>query len=123
MNKEYKCKVYFDLLKRDPENISVRMSLAYITAMEGDLDSAEEIYKSLWNNNPDNSEILVNYINVLIANNNLSEAKNLIKTLKEKFQENKNIESFEKKIEELSKEVLEDFTEKSPNNESSSSEN
>ena len=116
-------KVYFDLLKRDPENISVRMSLAYITAMEGDLDSAEEIYKSLWNNNSDNSEILVNYINVLIANNNVSEAKNLIKTLKEKFQENKNIESFEKKIEELSKEVLEDFTEKSPNNESSSSEN
>ena len=94
-------KVYFDLLKRDPENISVRMSLAYITAMEGDLDSAEEIYKSLWNNNSDNSEILVNYINVLIANNNVSEAKNLIKTLKEKFQENKNIESFEKKIEEL----------------------
>ena len=36
-----------------------------------------------------NSEILVNYINVLIANNNVSEAKNLIKTLKEKFQENK----------------------------------
>ena len=29
----------------------------------------------------------------------------------------------QKKIEELSKEVLEDFTEKSPNNESSSSEN
>ena len=67
--------------------------------------------------------ILVNYINVLIANNNVSEAKNLIKILKEKFQDNKNIESFEKKIEELSKEVLEDFTEKSPNNESSSSEN
>ena len=110
-------------MKRDPENISVRMSLAYITAMEGDLDSAEEIYKSLWNNNSDNSEILVNYINVLIANNNVSEAKNLIKILKEKFQDNKNIESFEKKIEELSKEVLEDFTEKSPNNESSSSEN
>ena len=116
-------KVYFDLLKRDPENISVRMSLAYITAMEGDLDSAEEIYKSLWNNNSDNSEILVNYINVLIANNNVSEAKNLIKTLKEKFQENKNIESFEKKIEELSKEVLEDFTEKSSNTEESSAEN
>ena len=53
----------------------------------------------------------------------LSQAKELIKTLKEKFQDNKNIESFEKKIEELSKEVLEDFTEKSPNNESSSSEN
>ena len=98
------------------------MSLAYITAMEGDLDSAEEIYKSLWNNNSDNSEILVNYINVLIANNNVSEAKNLIKTLKEKFQENKNIVSFEKKIEELSKEVLEE-TEKSPTAESPSSEN
>ena len=39
----------------------------------------------MWNNNSDNSEILVNYINVLIANNNVSEAKNLIKTLKEKL--------------------------------------
>ena len=76
----------------------------------------------MWNNNTDNSEILVNYINVLIANNNVSEAKNLIVTLKEKFQDNKNIESFEKKIEELSKEILEDVTEES-STETSSTEN
>lgn len=94
-------KVYSSLLKRDPDNVSIRMSLAYIYAMEGNLKSAEAIYELLCKENPDNADILVNYIDVLIASEKYETAELKLSEMKEKFSDNKTISVFEKKLEEL----------------------
>lgn len=100
-------KIFAKLLKRDSENLSLKMSLAYITAMNGKLDSAKEMYKILWEENSENADVLVNYINVVIAQEDYDFAKTLIGELKEKFNDNKNISVFEKKIEEIEKQTEE----------------
>ena len=94
-------KVDLTLLKRDPDNLNIRLSLAYITAMEGKLSAAESVYDYLWKENPDNPDIIVNYINVLLAQKKADTAQEHLNELKEKFKDNNNIQTFEKKIEEL----------------------
>ena len=89
-------KVFVDLLKRDSENISLKMSLAYISAMNNNLVKSEELYSQMWETNPDNADILSNYINVLIAAGKTEKAKELSIELKEKFKDNKYISEFEK---------------------------
>lgn len=89
-------KVFVDLLKRDSENVSLKMSLAYISAMNNDLVKSEELYSQMWETNPDNADILSNYINVLIAAGKKEKAKELSVELKEKFKDNKYISEFEK---------------------------
>lgn len=103
MNKNWEeaQKLYLELYRRDPENISIQMSIAYIYAMNGKLPSAETIYSSLVKNNPENADVLVNYINVLFAMERYEEAEANLSVLKEKFQDNPNISSFEKKLEEI----------------------
>lgn len=103
MNKNWEeaQKLYLELYRRDPENISIQMSIAYIYAMNGKLPSAETIYSSLVKNNPENADVLVNYINVLFAMERYEEAEANLSVLKEKFQDNTNISSFEKKLEEI----------------------
>ena len=94
-------KIYLTLLKRDPDNLNIRLSLAYITAMDGKLSAAEAVYNYLWKENPDNPDIIVNYINVLLAQKKTDAAAERLNELKEKFKDNSNIQTFEKKIEEL----------------------
>ena len=94
-------KIYLALLKRDPDNLNIRLSLAYITAMDGKLSEAEAVYDYLWKENPDNPDIIVNYINVLLAQKKTDAAAERLNELKEKFKDNNNIQTFEKKIEEL----------------------
>lgn len=94
-------KIYLTLLKRDPDNLNIRLSLAYITAMDGKLSAAESVYNYLWKENPDNPDIIVNYINVLLAQKKTDAAAERLNELKEKFKDNSNIQTFEKKIEEL----------------------
>lgn len=94
-------KIYLTLLKRDPDNLNIRLSLAYITAMDGKLSEAEAVYDYLWKENPDNPDIIVNYINVLLAQKKTDAAAERLNELKEKFKDNNNIQTFEKKIEEL----------------------
>ena len=89
-------KIFVDLLKRDSENVSLKMSLAYISAMNNDLVKSEELYSQMWETNPDNADILSNYINVLIAAGKKEKAKELSFELKEKFKDNKYISEFEK---------------------------
>lgn len=100
-------KVYSALLKRDPDNVSVRMSLAYIYAMEGNLKSAEAIYELLYKENPDNSDVLINYIDVLIASEKYEAAEQSLSEMKEKFSDNKTISVFEKKLQELNPKEVE----------------
>ena len=98
-------RIYLKLLNRDPKNLSVRLSLAYIIAMDGRLEQAEEVYKTLWKENPDNADVLVNFISILIAQQKIPEAGARFNELKAKFKDNKNIQAFDKKFEEIRKSV------------------
>ena len=58
---------YETMLKRDPDNNSIKSSIAYIYAMSGNTDKALEMYSDLIDNSPDQVEFLENYICVLLA--------------------------------------------------------
>lgn len=91
-------KVYNRLYKRDKENLNLKLSHAYIYAMEGKFKTSQDIYGLLIKENPSNVEILVNYIDVLIADKKYDEAYYNVLKLKENFSDNTSIAEFEKKI-------------------------
>lgn len=97
-------KIYQKLLERDADNTVLKMSLAYICAMDGDFEDSEKIYSELWEASKDNQDVLVNYINVLFAREKTEEAASLVAVLKEKFKDNSNIPTFEKKLADSEKE-------------------
>lgn len=90
---------YNDVLKTDPDNLNIKISLAYITAMKGDNDSAIEQYKTLYEKNPYEEILLESYIDLLVFVDKKEEAKNLFAELKEKFPNNKKISEFSEKLE------------------------
>lgn len=94
-------KYYIMLSKRDPDNLDIKLSLAYISAMSSDVKRASKIYERLFELYPDNDHILENYINIELYFKNTEHAKQLLKVLKEKFSDNKNISTFENKIIEI----------------------
>ena len=59
--------VYEKLLERDPSNINIKLSLAYISAMSGNIEEAENYYQKLYADFPDNADIISNYINILLV--------------------------------------------------------
>lgn len=103
MNKQYPKarKMYFTLYKRDKKNLDIQLSLAYLYAMEGYLDKSEVIYAYLWKVNPNSPDALINYIDVLIANEKYAQANSFLGFLKERFSDNTNITTFENKLKDL----------------------
>lgn len=103
LSKNYKeaRKIYNKLLKRDRNNVDLQISLAYLYAMEGKISSSIAIYEYLCSNNPGNADILVNFINVLISDNQIDYAGLKFEDLKNTFPDNENIESFQKKFDEF----------------------
>lgn len=103
MNKNYPQakKMYFTLHKRDRNNLNINLSLAYLYAMDGDLDRAEVIYAYIWKENPNSSDALTNYIDVLIAQKKYAQAQSFLGFLKERFSDNTNIALFESKLNEF----------------------
>lgn len=97
-------KIYNKLLKRDKENVDLQVSIAYLYAMEGKLSSAISIYEYLYTKNPGNADILVNYINVLISDEQFEYAKLKFEDLKNNYPDNSSIETFQKKIDEYDNE-------------------
>ena len=91
-------KVFFNLLKLDENNQSLKVSLAYVYGKNGKIEKALELYSELLDSNPDDSEILVNYILLLITNNNLDEAQSQLLILEQKFPDSKNIEDLQNSI-------------------------
>ena len=90
---------YETILKRDPDNSSIKSSMAYIYAMSGNTQKSIEIYKELIEAEPDQQELLENYICVLLTDeNNKEEAQEAYETLKERFPESKKIEEFDKQF-------------------------
>ena len=101
--------MYKKILERDPENASLKASLAYIYSMQGDFKKSVSIYEELLEAQPDNQEYLENYLAVLAADNKRFEKKNADKylqayeSLKNSYPENKNLKTFEEKYKDLMK--------------------
>jgi len=90
--------VYEKLLERDPSNVSLKLSQAYIEAMSGNLDDALIIYKKLLEEYPDNETIPVNYIIVLLSQGRAELAEEQLELVKQKFPDNKSIADLSRKI-------------------------
>ncbi len=88
--------VYEELLKKDGGNTNLKISLAYIDAMSGNLDSACLRYAELCEKNPTDAALLKNYISVLIAAEKKDEAKNGLELLKKNFPDDSSIKDIEK---------------------------
>ena len=102
---------YETMLKRDPDNSSIKSSIAYIYAMNGNTQKALEIYSELVEQVADQTELLENYICVLLAAEKTDEAQVQYDSLKEKFPESKRLEEFSKFFVVEESEELEDSVE------------
>lgn len=102
------------LLKRDPENINLRKSLAYIESMNGNLKKAEKMYALLISEFESDAELYKNYINVLVALEKYDFAMEQVLVFAENFPDDEKIEVFKTKIKELQED---------PKDKNSSSEN
>jgi len=91
-------KVFIQLLKIDSENQNFKTSLAYIYGKNGKPEKASELYFKLLETNPDNSEILVNYILLLVAQEKLDDAQAKLLVLKQKFPDSEFIEEIQNMI-------------------------
>ena len=90
--------IYNDLLKDDSDNLSLKVSLSYIYAMKGDLETSEKMYRELEIQNPHDEKILKNYILVLIARDKKDDAKLKFEELKEKFPDCDAIKTIEENL-------------------------
>ncbi len=90
--------IFENILKKDSENLTLQKSLAYITAMEGDFDSALLQYKTLVEKQPFDSDLLKNYIALLLADEKYELAEQQFFVLKERFPDDSSISSIQTKI-------------------------
>lgn len=90
--------VYLEIQRHDKDNVSVKESLAYIYAMQGDFEKSERLYLELISSNPEVSHILVNYCVVLVTLEKFEEAKTQLDVIKEKFPDEEKISALEEKI-------------------------
>jgi tetratricopeptide (TPR) repeat protein len=90
--------VYDKLLQRDPANVNLKLSRAYIKAMSGNLDEAMMLYRTLLEEQPENDAVLVNYITILLSQGRAELAEEQLEVLKKNFPDNKSISNLSKKI-------------------------
>lgn len=93
------------LLKRDRDNSTLKLSLAYIEAVRGNLKKAEKMYEQIIEEFPDELDPKKNYINVLVADKKYDKAEEHLKALEEKYPDDESIEAFRQKIEDYKEEV------------------
>ena len=94
-------KTYRELLARDGENTMLKTSLAYITAMRGEVDDAILQYRDLISANPYDENLLESYVALLINVGRGEDAEESFFILKEKFPDNKQIAGFAQKLSEI----------------------
>lgn len=92
--------VYESLLEKDSGNTNLKISIAYVYAMSGDLDKACSSYSEISKENPTDISLLKNYISVLLAADKTEEAKAQLSLLVERFPGDSSIKELEKKINE-----------------------
>lgn len=113
MNKDYEkaLPVYVSLLEKDPENGSLKESLAFLKGMAGDLSGAEEVYAELVKDFPDSAPYLKGYISVLLALEKNKEAYENFIVYSEKFPDEKSISDFKAKLSSFIEESEENIAE------------
>ena len=92
-----------ELLERDPGNSTLKLSLAYIEAMRGNLEDAQVLYEQIVQEYPHDVEPLKNLIAVLIATADTESAAQNLALLEERFPDESTIPEMKKKIEEVAK--------------------
>ena len=89
------------LLERDPGNSTLKLSLAYIEAMRGNLEDAQMMYEQIVMDHPHDVEPLKNLIAVLISSGDTQAARQNLSLLEERFPDEESIPEMTKKIEEV----------------------
>lgn len=87
-------RVFKALLRKDPANTDISASLAYVYAMQGDVERALSIYEGILQENPDVLEPRKNFIALLVHKDELERAKAQLDILREKFPDDEDIPSF-----------------------------
>ena len=77
------------------------MSLAYVDAKRGDLETASKEYMELVEKYPQDADCIKNCITVLISKKDYELAEKYLSSMKEKFPKDESLAKFEKKLEEL----------------------
>ncbi len=90
--------LYESLLEQDPQNTTLKVSLAYLCALKGDVDAALEKYDALNAENPTDCDILKNYISLLILKEKFTEAKEKVAFLEENYPDDKDLASIKEKL-------------------------
>ena len=97
--------LYETLLKRDPDNSSLKASMAYIYAQSGKTSDAVKIYTQLYFEEPQNVTNLENLLSIILYEKNLEEGEKYFEILKTEFSDNKKIDQFQKEIDQLKKDA------------------
>ena len=102
-NKQYDkaYSVFNTILRKDPENKSLKNTLAYLTAMNGNVEEAAELYKQILASDPDNVETLVNYVSVLIILKDYETAKINLSYLEKKYPSTAQIAPLKENLEKI----------------------
>ncbi len=91
---------YDEMLAKDPDNMNLQLSVAYITAMRGQSDEAIEMFKKLNEENPYVQSVLENYITLLLFVGRAEDAEPLYFSLKQKFPDSSKIKDFAQQLSE-----------------------
>jgi len=89
------------LYKRDPKNASLKSSLAYISAMNGDTKQAKKMYLELIDEQEYNQEYYENYLSILIMEKDYDACLEEYEKIAELFPNSTNLEKFQKAVDEL----------------------
>ncbi len=73
------------MYRRVPDNIKISAAYAYALASSGKEKEAAEIYKTIYERQPETPEYFFNYVRILIAGKNYTEALKLLEETDEKF--------------------------------------
>ena len=90
-----------ELLERDPGNSTLKLSLAYIEAMRGNLEDAQMMYEQIVQEYPFDVEPLKNLVAVLISRGDTQSARQNLALLEERFPDESTIPEIKKKIEDV----------------------
>ena len=90
--------IFSEYLEKDPDNLDLQMSVAYVVAMKGDFSEALEKYKALIEKNPDSAELQKNFIALLLSCGRAEMAEEEFSHFKEHFPDDSDISDIKKKI-------------------------
>ena len=111
-------KIYSDLLKLDPQNKDLQISLAYVKAMSGEVSESLGMYERLCQSFPNDAVVFENYINILLFLEKKEEAYAQYKIFAQKFPDNANLKVLEEKTkpaQELTTEISDNENNQLPN--------